>query len=276
MTLLRVNSIPLFIEHRLRHKMWWVHPILLFALLQPIRPFAYITIGYICFLALKDYLTLSPSNRLDRSSVLLAYLTIPLLIYWAAKGQYQLYVVLVPLVVFLGISGLLLVRGKGSFFYDTVQPLFWGMMLFCFCMGHLAVILVSPDQMAPNLILHGEAIYLILLVQFSCFVLFIYRIFQPAPLTTIKWVCVGVGSLTAVFSTIIASIFIILSPEIAFSLGGVVGAAVALSQYMTHHLQNRLHIRQEDRIYPGWGGVLVQIAGYALAAPIFFYTLNLF
>ena len=82
--------------------------------------------------------------------------------------------------------------------------------------------------------------------------------------------------LTAVFSTIIATIFIILSLQVAFGLGVLVGTAVALSQYMTHHLQNRLKIDEEDRIYPGWGGVLVQIAGYALAAPLFFYTLNIF
>ncbi|MEM7336048.1 MAG: hypothetical protein AAF490_28470 [Chloroflexota bacterium] len=278
MTTLPLHSLPLFLENRLRHRVWWMHPILLFILLQPIRPFAYITIGYLCFLALKDYLSMIPTHRMDRGSVLIAYFTIPLLIYWAATDRYGLYVIWIPLVVFLGICLSLYIRKKRFFFKDTIRPLVWGMIPFLFGLGHLVLIMVTPREVAPPLSQNGNVLYLVVLVQFAIFVslardLFL-RPFKGPPMFT--WTsALGIGLITAVFSAIIVPLFIVLPLSYALVIGASVGTAVFTAQGFVQMLQESVRIPIHWRTVQGHGGILLQIAGYTLSAPIYFHLIRL-
>ncbi len=278
MTTLPIHSLPLFLENRMRHRVWWMHPILLLILIQPIRPFAYIMIGYLCFLALKDYLTLIPTQRMDRASVLISYLTIPLLIYWAATDRYGLYVTWIPLVVFLGICMLLYIRKKRFFFQDTVRPLFWGMMLFLFGVGHLVLVMVTPREVAPPLSANGNVLYLVILVQFAIFISLLRDLFlRPFQAHyTFTWTsALTIGLITAVFSAIVVPIFIVLPTSYALAIGASVGTAVITGQGFVQVLQDNVKIPRHWRTVQGHGGILLQIAGYTLSAPIYFHLIRL-
>ena len=278
MTTLLTHSLPLFIENRMRHKVWWIHPILLIVLIQPIRPFAYITIGYLCFLALKDYLTLIPTHKMDRLSVLIAYLTIPLLIYWAVTDRYGLYVIWIPLVVFFGIWVSLHLQKKHFCFQDTVRPLFWGMMLFLFGIGHLAMVMVTPREVAPPLSANGNVLYLVVLVQFAIFISLLRDLFLRPFVGHVKitWTsALGIGFITAILSAIVVSGFVVLPIQYALVIGASVGTAVFAAQGLVQSLQESLNIPLHWRTYQGHGGILIQIAGYTIAAPIYFHLMRL-
>lgn len=262
----------------MRHKVWWIHPILLLVLLQPIRPFAYITIGYLCFSALKDYLTLIHTHKMDRLSVLLSYLSIPLLLYWAATDRYGLYVIWIPLVLFFGIWLSLHLRGKRLFVRSTVRPLFWGMIIFLFGIGHLALVLVTPREMAPSLFPRGNVLYLVVLVQLAIFISLLRDLFLR-PLvghTPITWTsALVIGLITAVFSVMIVSLFVVLPSRYALVIGAAVGTAVFAAQGLVQSLQDSLKVPLHWRTYQGHGGILIQIAGYTAAAPIYFHLMRL-
>lgn len=277
MTTLPINSLPLFIENRLRHRVWWIHPILLLVLWQPIRPFAYIIIGYLCFLALKDYLTLIPTHKMDRLSVLVAYLTIPLLIYWAATDRYGLFVMWIPLVVFFGIWLSLYLRKKSFCFQNTIRPLFWGMMIFLFGIGHLALVIVTPREVAPPLSANGNVLYLVVLVQFATFVSLLRDLFLRPFIgqVQITWTsAIGIGVITAIFSAIVVSSFVVTPMRFALAIGALVGTAVFAAQGLVQSLQDSLGIPMHWRTFQGHGGILIQIAGYTVSAPIYFYLLS--
>src|SRR5215813_6628779 len=62
---------------------------------------AVIFLAFISYLALKEYLSLIPTRRIDRDVLLFAYLAIPLQYYWAAIDWYGMFIVFVPVWMFL-------------------------------------------------------------------------------------------------------------------------------------------------------------------------------
>lgn len=279
MSSMPINALPLLIENRLRHKVWWVHPVLILILLQPVRTLAYIAIGYVCFLALKDYLTMMPVHRMDRLSVLFGYLTIPLMIYWAATGQYDLYVIWVPLISFLGIMLSLWIRKKRRWIQHTIRPLLFGLTFFLFGIGHLVVLMVTPHSFGTTFMPQGDVLFLVVLVQFATLVSLIRNLFlrpfidKNSEFSISATVVVSV--LTGIFAVIVEPAFILISARFAFLLGAIAGASLFVGQSWVTELQNHLNISEQKRIYPGYGGVLLQIAGYTITAPIYFTLLLL-
>src|SRR4029079_5964840 len=61
---------------------------------------AMVFLAFISYLALKQYLSLSPTRRIDRAVLLFAYLAIPIQFYWAAIDWYGMFIVFVPVWMF--------------------------------------------------------------------------------------------------------------------------------------------------------------------------------
>ncbi len=75
------------------------------------RTVAIVFLAFISFLALKEYLSLIPTRRIDRELLLFAYLAIPLQYYWAAIDWYGMFIVFVPVWLFLFFPALMALRG---------------------------------------------------------------------------------------------------------------------------------------------------------------------
>ena len=66
---------------------------------------AIVFLAFISYLALKEYLSLIPTRRIDREVLLFAYLAIPIQFYWAAIDWYGMFIVFVPVWMFLFFPG---------------------------------------------------------------------------------------------------------------------------------------------------------------------------
>ena len=62
---------------------------------------AIVFLAFISYLALKEYLSLIPTRRIDRVMLLFAYLAIPIQFYWAAIDWYGTFIVSGPVWTFL-------------------------------------------------------------------------------------------------------------------------------------------------------------------------------
>jgi len=69
-------------------------------------------LAFISYLALKEYLSLIPTRRIDREVLLFAYLAIPIRYYWAAIDWYGMFILFVPVWVFLFLPPLLVLRAE--------------------------------------------------------------------------------------------------------------------------------------------------------------------
>ena len=79
---------------------WWMIGAFTLAMLSS-RTVAIVFLAFISYLALKEYLSLIPTRRIDRGVLLFAYLAIPLQFYWTAIDWYGMFIVFIPVWMFL-------------------------------------------------------------------------------------------------------------------------------------------------------------------------------
>ena len=117
-----------YAEVRQRIRTWWFI-IAIFAIAICISRTATICLmALISFLALKEFLSLIPTRRADRRVLLWAYLAIPVQYYWIATDWFDMFVIWVPVYVFLGLPLVMVLIGETKGYLSAVGRLFWGVM----------------------------------------------------------------------------------------------------------------------------------------------------
>jgi phosphatidate cytidylyltransferase len=122
------------------------------------RTVAIVFLAFISYLALKEY---------DREVLLFAYLAIPIQYYWAAIDWYGMFIVFVPVWMFLFLPTLMVLKGQTEGFLRAVGTLSWGLMMTVFTLSHMAWLLVSGDKVNPIAGGVGLLFFLVVLTQFN-------------------------------------------------------------------------------------------------------------
>lgn len=127
-TLLVLATIILFILRKFRPQYdwfelqqrinsWWIIVGLFsLAMLSP-KEVALAFWGFLSFLSLKEYLTLTPTRRSDSIPLLWMYVAIPLQYIWVGMSWYGMFIIFIPVYVFLFLPvRMVLVGDTRSFF----------------------------------------------------------------------------------------------------------------------------------------------------------------
>lgn len=124
------------------------------------------------FICLKRVLFDDETRKSDRRLFLWTYLVIPLQFYWIYIGWYGMFIVFIPVYVFLFLP-LPRILGKGTLgFLQSVSFTQWGLMLMVFGLSHLAYYPIASPELGPNLVL-----FLIILTQINDVVQYIVSIY---------------------------------------------------------------------------------------------------
>ena len=145
---------------------WWMIGAFTLAVLVN-QTLAVIFLAFVSYLALKEYLSLIPTRRIDRGVLLFAYLAIPIQFYWAAIDWYGMFIVFVPVWMFLFFPAFMALRGETQGFLRAVGTLSWGLMMTVFTLSHMAWLLVSGDKVNPVAGGVGLLFFLVVLTQFN-------------------------------------------------------------------------------------------------------------
>ncbi|MEW4372328.1 phosphatidate cytidylyltransferase [Paenibacillus kandeliae] len=114
------------------------------------------------FFALKEYYSMIRTRKADRRLFLWSYLAIPLQFYWIYIGWYGMFIVFIPIYVFLLLPlPRLINKGTGGFL-RSVSSTQWGLMLMVFGLSHLAYFPFATPQYGGRLVL-----FLVLLTQLN-------------------------------------------------------------------------------------------------------------
>ncbi len=143
-----------------RVKAWWgMYVVFCFAtLFTPIV--SLLAVMILCFYSLKEYFSMMKTRKSDRRLFLWSYLMIPLQFYWIYIGWYGMFIVFIPVYVFLFLP-LPRIIGKGTIgFLRSVSFVQWGLMLMVFGLSHLAFYQIATPEFGSNLVL-----FLIVLTQ---------------------------------------------------------------------------------------------------------------
>jgi phosphatidate cytidylyltransferase len=261
---------------------WWMIGAFTFAIAVN-KTVAIVFLAFISYLALKEYLSLIPTRRIDRGLLLFAYLAIPLQYYWAATDWYGMFIVFVPVWLFLFFPALMALRGDTRGFLSAVGTLAWGLMLTVFALSHMAMLLVSGEVHNPVAGGVGLLFFLVVLTQFNDVAQYTWGKLlgrhKVTPNVSPKktWEGLVGGVLTTV--AVAAAIGPYLTPmDWMWSAlaGGVLGVAGFLGDITISAVKRDLGVKDTGGLIPGHGGILDRVDSLTYAAPAFFHFFRYF
>ncbi len=118
-------------------------------------------IAFIAYLALKEYLSLTPTRRADRRVLFFAYLSITIQFVLIGFDWYEAFVLFVPVYVFLVLPLLMIATGDTDGFLKAWSLLGWGIITNVYSLGHLAFLVMLPrDESGAT----GFSLFLFLMI----------------------------------------------------------------------------------------------------------------
>lgn len=260
-----------------RIRSWWWMIALLFIVLALSKNVAIAFFGFLSFLALKEFLSIVSLRQQDRSAVFWAYLAIPVQYYWVGIGWYGLFIIFIPVYVFLLLPLRLLLAGETQGFIRSAGILHWAVMLTVFCISHIAYLLSLPvkntDAGAMGLVL-----FLLFITQFNDVSQYVWgKLFGrhkiiPTVSPNKTWEGFLGGLLTV---TACAGLAAPLLTPLNVAYGLLVGAIIAVSGFIgdvvISAVKRDLHLKDSGRLIPGHGGILDRLDSVIYTAPVFFH-----
>jgi phosphatidate cytidylyltransferase len=297
LALLILGSIAAFVLPRLqpgkwsdlgpRMRSWWIMAVLVAGALLLGWQATAILFALISFLALKEYLTLAPTRKEDRLIVLLAYVAVFVnyaLIFADSLFQdsYQIYLVFMPVYVFLIMAATMAWIGRTEGYLATVGIVHWGAIVCAYNIGYIAFLMRTPEAEAPA----GGAglvFFLLFITQLNdvaqyCWGKALGRTkITPRVSPNKTWEgAIGGWLTTALVFYFLAPYFTPLSPEHAAIMGVLVPMAGFFGDITMSAIKRDLGVKDTSRLIPGHGGVLDRLDSLTFAAPVYFHLLAYF
>jgi phosphatidate cytidylyltransferase len=261
---------------------WWMIGAFTFAVLLN-QTVAVIFLAFISYLALKEYLSLIPTRRIDRTVLLFAYLAIPIQFYWAAIDWYGMFIVFIPVWMFLFFPALMALRGETDGFLRAVGTLSWGLMMTVFTLSHMAMLLVSGDAASPVAGGVGLLLFLVVLTQFNDVAQYTWgKLFgrhKVTPTVSPKKTWEGLVGGIATTIAVAALIGPYLTPmdwQWSALAGAIIGIAGFLGDITISAMKRDLGVKDTGGLIPGHGGILDRVDSLTYAAPAFVHFIRYF
>ena len=127
-----------------RIRSWWLMVAIFTVAMVLDRRVSLAFFCFVSFLAFKEYLSLIPTRRADRSVLLWAYLAIPIQYLWIGLVWYGMFIIWIPVYLYLFLPMCMVLIGTTKGFLRAAGTLHWGLMTTVFSISHVAFLLVLP------------------------------------------------------------------------------------------------------------------------------------
>ncbi len=259
---------------------WWIMIGAVFTVLLLPHAVTITFIAVLSYLALREYLSIIPTRLADRRAIFWAYVMIPIQYYWIAIGWYGLFVIFIPVYVFLLLPFRLVVTGETEGFINAIGTIQWGIMLTVFSISHLAYLLVLPEGPNPSGGGAGLVLYLLLLTEGNDVAQYVWgkslgqRKIIPtvSPNKTWEGFLGGVVT-TMLFGSLLASVLTPLTVGQGLVAGFLIGASGFIGDVCVSAVKRDLQIKDTGTLIPGHGGILDRLDSLTYTAPLFFHYL---
>ena len=259
---------------------WWVMVAVLAACFLLGRVATLVLFALASFLALREFVTLTPTRRGDHLVLVLCfYVAIPLQYFLIGIDWYGLFVMCIPVYGFLLLPAVSALAGDTEDFLARNTKIQWGLMLTVYCISYAPALLLLeiPGYEHGNLLL---LLYLLLVVQLSDVLQYVFgKLFgrhllapKVSPSKTLEGLVGGGLSAAGVgaalwwitpFTPLQSGLLSLLIVACGF-LGGLALSAVKRS----------LGAKDWGQMIEGHGGMLDRLDSVTFAAPIFFHVVR--
>lgn len=262
-----------------RVRTWWLMAgVFVFAIVIN-RTISIVFFALMSFLALREFFSLVPTREADKRVIFWAYLAIPLQFFWVYSEWYGMFIIFIPVYMFLLLPMRMVAVGDTDGFIRAAGTLHWGLMTMVFSISHAAFLLVlrfKDDPVAtPG---PGFVLLLVILTELNDVFQFIWgkslgrHKIVPSVSPNKTWE----GFLGGVATTILLAGFLgpFLTPlNVRQSLLGglIIGVAGFVGDVCISAMKRDLHVKDSGTLLPGHGGMLDRIDSLTYTAPLFFH-----
>jgi phosphatidate cytidylyltransferase len=265
-------------ELRRRVRTWWVLAGIFAVTLAFNRTIAIFLFAFLSFLALKEYLSLVPTRQADRRILFLAFLTIPLQYLWIWMQWYGMFLVFIPVYIFLLLAAQMALIGETKDYLRAAGVLHWGLMITVFSLSHAGYLLALPAAGNPKGGGAGLLLFLVFLTEFNDVGQYLWgkslgRHFvvpRVSPKKTWEGMVGGVLT-TVVLAALIAPWLTPFDLKESILAGLIIGLSGFLGDITMSAVKRDLGVKDSGRLLPGHGGILDRVDSLTFAAPLFFH-----
>ncbi|MCB1788804.1 MAG: phosphatidate cytidylyltransferase [Gammaproteobacteria bacterium] len=266
------------LEQRVRS--WWVMVTVFSAALLFGPVVTLVFLAFVSFLALKEYLSMIPTRRADRRVLFWAYLAIPLQFYWVGTHWYGMFIVFIPVYLFLLLPLRMVLIGETQGFLRAVGTLHWGVMITVFGLSHAAYLLALPGEGNANEGA-GLLLYLVFLTQFNDVAQYIWgkrfgrRRIVPKVSPNKTWAgFIGGVATTAILAMLLAPWLTPMNAPAALLSGLIIAVGGFVGDVNMSALKRDLGVKDTGTLIAGHGGILDRVDSLSFAAPLFFHFVH--
>lgn len=263
-----------------RIRSWWVMVVIFTLAIAVSLTISIIFLAFISFLAFKKFLSMIPTRRVDRRVIFWAFVAIPVQFYWVAIGWYGMFIIFIPVFMFLIIPARMVLAGETDGFLKAAGTLHWGLMTTVFSLSHAAFLLVLPAEknLAGGA---GLLFFLIFLTQFNDVAQYTWgKLFGKNPVVPkvspkkTKEGLLG-GVLTAVLAAwLIAPYLTPFSYQEALAAGLLIGLGGFLGDVVISAIKRDIGVKDSGNLIPGHGGIMDRVDSLTFTSPLFFHYLH--
>ena len=263
-----------------RTRAWWSMIAIFVAAFFIGRNATLVLFGIISFLALREFITLTPTKSGDYYPLALSFfLLVPLQYYLIGIDWYALFSIFIPVYGFLLLPAFAALAGDVEDFLARIAKIQWGVMIAVYCVSHAPALLLLDvpgySESGQNVLL---LFYLLLIVQMSDVMQYVFgKLFGKtkiapivSPSKTVEGFIGGGASAVAIGAamwwitpfTPLQSAGMALIIVLMGFFGGLALSAVKRS----------LGAKDWGTMIEGHGGVMDRMDSVSFAAPIFFHV----
>ena len=274
--LIRMNPERNYLELRLRIQTWWWLVLPMLAALTIPSAYAMAIFGLVSFLAFKEFLSIAPTRQADRRVLLLAYLAIPVQYLWVGMAWYGMFIIFIPVYVFLLLPMRMVLVGETQGFLRAAATIQWGLMTTVFSLSHIGYLLMLPTtHKASGAML---VFYLVALTQVNDVAQYLWgKAFgkhkvapKVSPNKTLEGLLGGIAT-TTLLAWLLAPWLTPMSPLHALLAGILISVFGFIGDIVVSAVKRDIGVKDSGNLLPGHGGILDRLDSLTYTAPLFFH-----
>jgi phosphatidate cytidylyltransferase len=263
-----------------RVRAWWVMTAVFAAALATGGIGSVILFGLTSFIALREFITLTPTHRADHRTLFWAFFVFVPVQYWlVATRWYGLFVIFIPVYAFLFVPVRSVLAGDTEDFLARTAKIQWGLMVAVYCVSHAPALLMLdiPGYQGENAKL---LLYLIVVVQLSDVLQYVFGktmgrhkiVPRVSPNKTWEGTVGGIAAATLIGGLLWwATPF---SPWAAAGIALTVNLAGFAGGLCMSAIKRDRGIKDFGSLIEGHGGIMDRIDSLCFAAPLFFHLVR--
>jgi phosphatidate cytidylyltransferase len=238
--------------------------------------------GFVSFVALREFVTLTHTRRADHRSLLLAFFVVlPLQYVLVGMHLVNAFTVFVPVYVFFAIPVISALANDPFRFLERTAKIQWGITVTVYGMSHAPALLLLDlprfrDRGAFLLLFLVAVVTAAQLGQEAATRRLRRRPVARAISRSFSWRAFGVGAGAAAIVGLLLSWATPFNPIAATAMAAIAGAAGTLGEFVMKALKRDAGVRNSSGASSVTGavGLLDRVAPLCFAAPVFFHSVR--